>query len=270
MSRDTPFRCPEPGHCNQDSAKLVYVSYDLAVWEGDRPGTDQAATEAFTELMNCREAREAEPPSERIGAYVTGLLSRWPDITQDHGDDSPWADGPLINNAFGSAIYFGISGGAEEASEYAARLAAAHGLVCYDPQSGSLRPSSDSHAQASYASGPLRSSTDERPSPPQSTTSCTGVGTTGSERAPPGADGNGSDEPACREPRRADRPRRDGRSPSHRDRRAPRGRASREDRLPRAWPARDGHCVTGRARTRRARRRAGRDALCPYGSGSSV
>lgn len=84
---------------------------------------------------------DEQPPSERIRAYVDALLSRRPDLTDDDSADSPWSDGPLINNAFGSAIYFGmVWSRAEEASEYAARLVEQHGLVCYDPQLEALRP----------------------------------------------------------------------------------------------------------------------------------
>ena len=119
------------------------MSFDLAVWEGDRPATDADASAIYERLMNRMEAGDfVDPPSPRIRAYVESLLGRWPDITEDDGEDSPWADGPLIGNAFGDAIYFGmVWSKAEEASDFAARLAAQHGLVCYDPQSESLRPS---------------------------------------------------------------------------------------------------------------------------------
>ena len=40
-------------------------------------------------------------PTPRIQRYVDELLSRWPDINTDEGQDSPWADGPLIGNASG-------------------------------------------------------------------------------------------------------------------------------------------------------------------------
>lgn len=117
------------------------MSYDLAVWEGEQPADDLAAAELYEQLMDSLERHPAEPPTPGITRYVAALLDRWPDITEDDGGDSPWADGPLLNNAFGAAIYFSIVWSkAEEASEYAARLAQQHGLVCYDPQTESLRP----------------------------------------------------------------------------------------------------------------------------------
>ena len=67
------------------------------------------------------------------------LLAKWPDITKD--EDSPWSDAPLMNNARGNVFYFGmVSSGAEEASTFAAALAKEQGLVCFDPQTGRLRP----------------------------------------------------------------------------------------------------------------------------------
>ena len=118
------------------------MTFDLAVWEGTRPETDEAAAIVYGQLMDRLEAGDVETePSPRIRAYVDGLLARWPDITDDAGADSPWADAPLIGNAFGNAIYFAmVWSRADEAAEFAARLAEEHGLVCYDPQSERLIP----------------------------------------------------------------------------------------------------------------------------------
>lgn len=116
------------------------MSYDLAVWEGPAPTNDAEALEVCGELMDRMQQGTSEPPTERIREYVAALLARWPDITEDDGEDSPWTDGPLINNAFGSAIYFSmVWSQAAEASAYAATLAAQHGLVCFDPQFESVR-----------------------------------------------------------------------------------------------------------------------------------
>jgi hypothetical protein len=46
-----------------------------------------------------------------------------------------------MEEASGPIVYLTISyGGADEVSEYAAALARAHGLVCFDPQGECLRP----------------------------------------------------------------------------------------------------------------------------------
>lgn len=121
------------------------MSYDLAVWEGPTPESDQSAAEHFARLMGQLDAgASVAQPSAAINEYVNALLAVWPDITTDAGEDSPWADGPLIGNAFGNAIYFAmVWSRAEEASELAASIAHRHGLVCYDPQLEAVRsPSS--------------------------------------------------------------------------------------------------------------------------------
>ena len=118
------------------------MSYDLAVWVGAPPQSDAAASSVYEQMMERMEAGEPEvEPSPAIRAYVEALLQRWPDITDDADEDSPWADGPLMASAFGDTIYFSmVWSRAEEASAFASRLAQEHGLVCYDPQSETLRP----------------------------------------------------------------------------------------------------------------------------------
>jgi len=120
------------------------VSYDLAVWEGERPASDEIAEQVFTEFADVyleSDEPPEEPPTPAIQRYIAALLQRWPDIDSDAGDASPWAVGPLISDASGPFFYFPMVWSmAEEASEYAARLAAEHGLVCFDPQVSRLRP----------------------------------------------------------------------------------------------------------------------------------
>jgi hypothetical protein len=122
--------------------KIAFVSYDLAVWEGDRPGSDAAAGEEFGQLYDRYiGSGDLLPPTPRIVAYVRALLDRYPDIDDDAGEDSPWADGPLMGDESGSLLYFPlVYSKCDEASMWAAQLARDHGLVCYDPQIGNLRP----------------------------------------------------------------------------------------------------------------------------------
>ncbi len=117
------------------------MTYDLAVWEGERPADDKAAGRIFSDLYDCYIEGADEPPSERIEAYVTALLERWCDITEDKEDTSPWSAGPLIDEASGPLIYFAMRWSmAEEASAYAASLAESMGLICFDVQQDRLRP----------------------------------------------------------------------------------------------------------------------------------
>ncbi|TVZ75361.1 hypothetical protein [Streptomyces sp. BK340] len=118
------------------------MSYDLAVWEGERPANDKIASRVFNDLYDrYLDGETQKPPSERIAAYVTALLERWCDITEDREETSPWSVGPLIDSASGPLIYFGMGWSrAEEASAYAADLADVMGLICFDVQENRLRP----------------------------------------------------------------------------------------------------------------------------------
>jgi hypothetical protein len=120
------------------------VSVDVAVWEGEEPASDEEAARTFDELYaQYIEGEDETPPTERITAYVGALLARYPDLTElddDVVDDSPWADGPMINNARGPFIYFSMvaNDAAEEAWSHVVSTARSMSLVCFDPQSGAL------------------------------------------------------------------------------------------------------------------------------------
>lgn len=118
------------------------MSYDLAVWEGERPADDKAAGRAFNDLYDrLIDAEVRQPPTERIAAYVAALLERWCDLTEDEDDSSPWSTGPLIGEARGPLIYFPMRWSmAEEASAFAVDVAQSMGLICFDPQLNKLRP----------------------------------------------------------------------------------------------------------------------------------
>ncbi|MFF4010114.1 hypothetical protein [Streptomyces sp. NPDC001717] len=118
------------------------MSYDLAVWEGERPADDKSAGRVFSDLYDRYiDSEVEEPPSERIAAYVAALLERWCDLTEDEEDTSPWSTGPLIDEASGPLIYFPMRWSmAEEASAYAVAVAESMGLVCFDVQQDRLRP----------------------------------------------------------------------------------------------------------------------------------
>ncbi|WP_240653742.1 hypothetical protein [Streptomyces sp. AcE210] len=72
----------------------------------------------------CLDGEHEEPASERIEAYVSALLERWRDVTEDEEKTSPWPVGPLMDSASGPLISFEVSWNmAEEASTCAAALA---------------------------------------------------------------------------------------------------------------------------------------------------
>lgn len=118
------------------------MSYDLAVWEGNRPADDAAARAEYRHLYDrYLRSRKPEPPTTRIAAYVRALLDRYPDIDSEAGEGSPWATGPLMREASGSLLYVAmVYSKCEEVSAWAAQLAHRHGLVCYDLQTSKVRP----------------------------------------------------------------------------------------------------------------------------------
>lgn len=116
------------------------MSYDLAVWDGDRPLDNNQAALTYDELYEryLESDDVVVPPAPCITAYVEALVARYPDDVDCSG---VWASPPVIEEASGPIVYLLMSyGKAQEVSEYAAELAREHGLVCFDPQGECLRP----------------------------------------------------------------------------------------------------------------------------------
>ncbi len=113
------------------------MSYDIAVWVGERPLDDDEATRVYERLYEQSENTDAAP-SPLLLDFIGALTSRYPDLmdlSEDDSDGSPWADGPLTLNVVGSFFYFALTySGAEEALPFIAETARAHGLVCFDRQ----------------------------------------------------------------------------------------------------------------------------------------
>jgi hypothetical protein len=120
---------------------LRSMSVDMAVWEGDRPPDDEAG-QVFEALYDRYIDREyPTEPTAKIKEFVEALTTRFPDLDalgDDEVDDSPWADSPLLANASGPLIYFGMvtNEAAQQAWELAQATATRLGLIAFDPQSG--------------------------------------------------------------------------------------------------------------------------------------
>jgi hypothetical protein len=111
------------------------VSYDVAVWVGPQPVSDETAREEFRR----RSSRgQRVKPSAAIAGYVAALTARYPDLGDEDGE-SPWAAGPLLEEADGDFIYIAISASAPaDVLRYAVEVATHRGLVCFDPQAGKI------------------------------------------------------------------------------------------------------------------------------------
>jgi len=119
------------------------MSYDLAVWVGDAPESDAAALVAYTTRMDSMDAAiesvAAADPHPRLLAFADALLGRYPDL-DDGDDDTPWADAALKNNIVADVFYFAMAHRrADAAIPYVVDTAEAAGLVCFDPQTETLR-----------------------------------------------------------------------------------------------------------------------------------
>lgn len=124
-----------------------YATRCLAVWEGDSPPDDSAASRTF-EAFYGRFVRGGdrhedrvpyEPATERVAAFETALLERWPNPAGEEDDHPVWEDG-LVGSGTGPLVYFGVRWNmAEEVSAFAAELATSMRLVCFDVSQGKLR-----------------------------------------------------------------------------------------------------------------------------------
>jgi hypothetical protein len=113
------------------------VGYDIAVWEGERPASDEAALEKYNEMWaRYEDTDEAASPS--VLSYIGELTAKYPDLDDlpdDEVDDSPWADSPLQGNVMGPFFYFAlVPSKADETVPFIAETARRHELVCFDPQ----------------------------------------------------------------------------------------------------------------------------------------
>lgn len=114
------------------------MTYVLAVWDGEMPADNERAAKDYERLIEQTEDREI-PPAPKIRRYAEALLGQWPDITEEGGEDSPWSDGPLMNDATGPLLVFGLGTSfGEEPFAYCRDLAREHGLVFFDPESEEL------------------------------------------------------------------------------------------------------------------------------------
>jgi len=116
------------------------VSVDLAVWEGSQPAGDSEAVAAFEELCARFLNGPKSPPTNAIADYVSVLVRRYPDLSEDDGEVVPWGSGHLIENASGPVVYIDMKLNSvfQEGWRYCVETARTHGLVAFDPQSGTL------------------------------------------------------------------------------------------------------------------------------------
>ena len=110
------------------------MSYDLAVWDGDRPLDDDRACLTYDELYERYLASDGpyEPETASITAYLAAFREQYPNDEQLIAEKaSPRVDSEVS----GPIVYLTMSyRHAEDVADHAADLARRHGLVCFDPQ----------------------------------------------------------------------------------------------------------------------------------------
>jgi hypothetical protein len=113
------------------------LSFDLAIWVGDRPASDQEARRTFDRLMAEGERETSEgirpKPDPRLARCVREITGSYSDGLLGLIFGSIWADMPVTPH--GSIVYMNLAWGVKtKVLDFIARTAAKHGLVCYDPQ----------------------------------------------------------------------------------------------------------------------------------------
>ena len=117
------------------------MSYELAVWEGPPPLSNAHAASECQRLLN---AGSPQPATPAIHGFVDALLAVHPDHPAGP-DDGPWGAVPLLDNAEGPMLYFGVQAERiDEVLELVETTAAKMNLVAFDPQLGQLLPSATS------------------------------------------------------------------------------------------------------------------------------
>ncbi|HSK32442.1 MAG TPA: hypothetical protein VK903_03080, partial [Propionicimonas sp.] len=119
------------------------MSYDLAVWVGERPRDDVAAAAEYEARFDASETSE-QPPGPQIAAFVAALLERFP----EGSDDGVWSVEPVLDEGAGDflCLTMAVSEQLDDVVDHASHLAHEHGLVVYDPQRECLavdRPADD-------------------------------------------------------------------------------------------------------------------------------
>lgn len=115
------------------------MSYDLAVWVGERPASDAVAGQEYerrAEAVDAFTDVELAAAVPEIQAFLDEVLTRFPGLGEPGDEDSPWAVGPEPGDVNGDFAYLNMTyPGARACLEAVVEIAHRYGLVCFDPQS---------------------------------------------------------------------------------------------------------------------------------------
>jgi hypothetical protein len=101
------------------------VSYDLGIWYQEAPATLDDAARRYDALLDSADYAQV-PANRAVAAFVTELLAGYPWSPEQHAEAPSIGDDWVI-----VTLPYPV---AREVTTTIVRLAARHGLVCYDPQ----------------------------------------------------------------------------------------------------------------------------------------
>lgn len=111
------------------------MSHVYSVYDGPRPADYDEAHATLAAIDDEDMEQGALPPSPAIANFLNRLLATWPDIGTPEGRDSPWAAGPMANEASGRVMHFAVVySRLEEVTPFILEAAEAAGVVLLDQQ----------------------------------------------------------------------------------------------------------------------------------------
>src|ERR1017187_6406166 len=109
------------------------MSFDLGVWYSDEPLTDEDAGDLYVKL--CEQRWIPVEESAAVDAFYAELTSRYPEIDsipEEELENCPWS---CAHDRSGLHVLMAITWSrCVEIAPVVLKVAARHGLVCYDPQ----------------------------------------------------------------------------------------------------------------------------------------
>jgi hypothetical protein len=110
------------------------VSYDLMIWEGKHPATEQEALELLERYTDEYLGETMLEPYPPIVEFANRLGLVWTDNPDDTDSSaSPWSTYPLLSDASGPFMQVSVQWNrAEEVAPIVARTARDLGLACVD------------------------------------------------------------------------------------------------------------------------------------------
>ena len=113
------------------------MSYDLLIWEGDRPASDAVALQHFKDTIARMRTEDPVPPTPSIRSFVESLLAPEFDDPSTLAEEIAW----VLKTAHGPSLLLNMPWRhAKDMSAAAAELAHDQALNCYDPQMTRQRP----------------------------------------------------------------------------------------------------------------------------------